>query len=550
MENFGCIVLKEQYGHVVPGVTDNTRALRIARLVAHEVSHHWFGDGMSVDWWDDTWLKEGAARWLEFLFLDHRYARGGMLHSAFLEAAQLLFQTQDRAMARRAEGWVRDGAIDALKRMEQLAGDGEPCCCSPTAASSATSAHSSSTRDAGQVSGTDDESDDGHEAARSRRPIFIDASTPPRQIMDAFDAVTYGKAACLLRTLYDTVGADVYMSGVRRLLKARMWSSASSADFIAAVADAWRLQADRDAVAAGLPPGAVAAPFQDVETGAAVDVATFVQMHLEAIGFPRLTSRPVEPSAPASADASGTPDVGTAPARAVRWRLRTRLAGAADYATLRTLRRGVAAAATTTPPALSPSPDTERPQFCIPIVPRRWLCAPEALPHEAALPAAAKRPERALAVAHGSNVGSPQQPPHQPLIRWPIGVWMPRVAPPPDATQTRTAAHARSAWVDLPPDFMPLVTGFASWDRATAPMQPPAPPRALQPNPAASSNAAPPAGTSVYPLWPPDGVAAADASHTGVGIVGYARSVMEWYRRQRRAGRLSDISSDDPACGM
>lgn len=44
---------------------------RVALTVAHEVSHMWFGNLVTMSWWTDLWLNEGFATWAEYLAVDH-----------------------------------------------------------------------------------------------------------------------------------------------------------------------------------------------------------------------------------------------------------------------------------------------------------------------------------------------------------------------------------------------------------------------------------------------------------------------------------------------
>lgn len=39
---------------------------RRARVVSHELAHMWFGDTVSVEWWNDTWLKESFADFIAY----------------------------------------------------------------------------------------------------------------------------------------------------------------------------------------------------------------------------------------------------------------------------------------------------------------------------------------------------------------------------------------------------------------------------------------------------------------------------------------------------
>jgi aminopeptidase N len=62
MENFGCIVHAEQYYVFRNQVTDFEYEQR-ANTILHEMAHMWFGDLVTMRWWDDLWLNESFAEW-------------------------------------------------------------------------------------------------------------------------------------------------------------------------------------------------------------------------------------------------------------------------------------------------------------------------------------------------------------------------------------------------------------------------------------------------------------------------------------------------------
>jgi aminopeptidase N len=62
MENFGCVVHGEQYYIFRSQVTDYEYENR-ANTILHELAHMWFGDLVTMRWWDDLWLNESFAEW-------------------------------------------------------------------------------------------------------------------------------------------------------------------------------------------------------------------------------------------------------------------------------------------------------------------------------------------------------------------------------------------------------------------------------------------------------------------------------------------------------
>ncbi|XP_052903209.1 aminopeptidase N-like [Anopheles moucheti] len=66
MENWGLITFREQYLIYEEGVTTVRTKQNIADLITHELTHMWFGNEVTPDWWTYLWLSEGFARYFEY----------------------------------------------------------------------------------------------------------------------------------------------------------------------------------------------------------------------------------------------------------------------------------------------------------------------------------------------------------------------------------------------------------------------------------------------------------------------------------------------------
>ena len=110
-------------------------------ILAHEVAHQWFGNLVTTAWWDNLWLNEGFASWMENKSTDHFHPEWHVWLST-QAGQQSAMRTDARAGTHPIVTPIRDvfaaananlAALDAAKAAGHAPGTGEPVAIRPAA---------------------------------------------------------------------------------------------------------------------------------------------------------------------------------------------------------------------------------------------------------------------------------------------------------------------------------------------------------------------------------------------------------------------------------
>jgi aminopeptidase N len=169
MENWGGITYYESALLFDPKNSSAETKQNIYEVIAHEVAHMWFGDLVTMAWWDNLWLNEGFASWMGTKCTAH-------------------FNPQWEVWLRR--NLPRDPTRRiGIAKEQAMEGD----------------------------------------ARSTTHPIQQHIATEA-EANSAFDDITYKKGQSFLRMLESFLGEDVFRNGIRRYIAAHKYSNTTTAD--------------------------------------------------------------------------------------------------------------------------------------------------------------------------------------------------------------------------------------------------------------------------------------------------------------------------------
>ncbi|MGI9115169.1 MAG: M1 family metallopeptidase [Chthoniobacterales bacterium] len=177
MENWGGITYYETALLFDPKNSSAATKQRVFEVIAHEVAHQWFGDLVTMAWWDNLWLNEGFASWM-----------GSKCTAHFNPQWEVWLEKSVPRDPTRRIGIPRETAMEG-------------------------------------------------DARATTHPIQQTVASEA-EANSAFDDITYKKGQSFLRMLENFLGEDVFRDGIRRYFDAHKYSNTTTADLWKALAQA------------------------------------------------------------------------------------------------------------------------------------------------------------------------------------------------------------------------------------------------------------------------------------------------------------------------
>jgi aminopeptidase N len=177
MENWGGITYFESALLFDPKNSSAETRQNIYEVIAHEMAHMWFGDLVTMAWWDNLWLNEGFASWM-----------GSKCTAHFNPQWEVWLARELPRDPTRRSGIAKEAAMEG-------------------------------------------------DARSTTHPIQQRVATEA-EANSAFDDITYKKGQSFLRMLESFLGQDVFRDGIRRYIDAHKYSNTTTADLWNALSNA------------------------------------------------------------------------------------------------------------------------------------------------------------------------------------------------------------------------------------------------------------------------------------------------------------------------
>lgn len=97
MENWGLITYRESSIMYQPNITSSGQEAWIVVTITHELAHQWFGNLVTMRWWNDLWLNEGFASFVEYLGANNFRPEWHMMDKFILDTTQRAMQKDQQA---------------------------------------------------------------------------------------------------------------------------------------------------------------------------------------------------------------------------------------------------------------------------------------------------------------------------------------------------------------------------------------------------------------------------------------------------------------------
>ncbi|VDN02876.1 unnamed protein product [Thelazia callipaeda] len=123
MENWGLITYREQYLLYDERLYSPYQKASVALVVAHELAHQWFGNLVTMKWWNDLWLNEGFATFMQYLGADAISKGHFRMTDYFLQDAVQLAYRRDGQATSHPLSFPIDKAEDVSEAFDSITYD-------------------------------------------------------------------------------------------------------------------------------------------------------------------------------------------------------------------------------------------------------------------------------------------------------------------------------------------------------------------------------------------------------------------------------------------